>query len=178
METEKTPEQIAQEKAAAAQKAAEAKAAKDAEKAKAKAEREALAAQKKADKEAEKAKKAADAEAAKAEKAAAKEKAKADALAAKEANRMPEQNGIRRPKPDGLCGKAWAIFDQISAKNGAPASIAESMEVAKADGQNEANVRAEYARWRKFHGISGRIPDPRKPVAEPATAAEPAPAEA
>jgi hypothetical protein len=23
---------------------------------------------------------------------------------------------------------------------------------------NEANVRAEYARWRKFFGVSGRIP--------------------
>ena len=44
--------------------------------------------------------------------------------AAREAARMPEQNGIRRPKPDGLCGKAWKIFDDVSAKNGSPASIA------------------------------------------------------
>ena len=77
---------------------------------------------------------------------------------------MPEQNGIRRPKPDGLCGKAWAIFDEISAKNGSPASIGESMEVAKAQGLNEANVRAEYARWRKFFGVTGRVEDPRKPA--------------
>ena len=75
------------------------------------------------------------------------------------------QNGIRRPKPEGKCGQAWAIFDAVSAKNGSPASIGESMEIAKADGQNEANVRAEYARWRKFHGLSGRIEDPAK-VAE------------
>jgi len=74
---------------------------------------------------------------------------------------MPEQNGIRRPKPDTLCGKAWGIFDTVSAKNGAPASIGESMELAKADGLNEANVRAEYARWRKFHGITGRIESPK-----------------
>lgn len=73
---------------------------------------------------------------------------------------QPEQNGIRRPKPDTLCGKAWAIFDSVSAKNGAPASIGEAMELAKDDGQNEANVRAEYARWRKFHGITGRIKRP------------------
>ena len=74
---------------------------------------------------------------------------------------MPEQNGIRRPKPDTLCGKAWGIFDSVSQKNGAPASIGESMELAKADGLNEANVRAEYARWRKFHGITGRIESPK-----------------
>ncbi|UUW40274.1 hypothetical protein IVIADoCa3_35 [Xanthomonas phage vB_Xar_IVIA-DoCa3] len=133
--TEKTAEQIAAEQAEAAEK----KAAKEAQKA-----------QEKADREAKKA----------AEKAA-KEQAKADAKAAREANRMPEQNGIRRPKPDTLCGKAWGIFDSVSQKNGAPASIGESMELAKADGLNEANVRAEYARWRKFHGITGRIESPK-----------------
>lgn len=151
--TEKTAEQIAAEQAEAQRKADEKaaeKARKEAEKAEAKATKEAQKAQEKADREAKKA----------AEKAA-KEQAKADAKAAREANRMPEQNGIRRPKPDTLCGKAWGIFDSVSQKNGAPASIGESMELAKADGLNEANVRAEYARWRKFHGITGRIESPK-----------------
>lgn len=158
--TEKTAEQIAAEQAEAQRKAAE-KARKEAEKAEAKAKREAEAAEKKAAKEAQKAQEKADREAKKAAEKAAKEQAKADAKAAKEANRMPEQNGIRRPKPDTLCGKAWGIFDSVSQKNGAPASIGESMELAKADGLNEANVRAEYARWRKFHGITGRIESPK-----------------
>ena len=137
--TEKTAEQIAAEQAEAQRKADEKaaeKARKEAEKAEAKAKREAEAAEK-----------------------AAKEQA--DAKAAREANRMPEQNGIRRPKPDTLCGKAWAIFDGVSSKNGAPASIGESLEMAKAESLNEANVRAEYARWRKFHGITGRIEAPK-----------------
>jgi membrane protein involved in colicin uptake len=159
--TEKTAEQIAAEKAAAEQAKAEAKAKKEAEKSEAKAKREAEAADKKAAKEAEKAQKKADAEAKKAAEKAAKEQAKIDAKAARDANRMPEQNGIRRPKPDTLCGKAWGIFDSVSQKHGAPASIGESMELAKADGLNEANVRAEYARWRKFHGITGRIESPK-----------------
>ena len=158
--TEKTAEQIAAEQAEAQRKEAE-KARKEAEKAEAKAKREAEAAEKKAAKEAQKAQEKADREAKKAAEKAAKEQAKADAKAAKEANRMPEQNGIRRPKPDTLCGKAWGIFDSVSQKNGAPASIGESMELAKADGLNEANVRAEYARWRKFHGITGRIESPK-----------------
>ena len=162
--TEKTAKQIAAEQAEAQRKADEKaaeKAQKEAEKAEAKAKREAEAAEKKAAKEAQKAQEKADREAKKAAEKAAKEQAKADAKAAREANRMPEQNGIRRPKPDTLCGKAWGIFDSVSSNNGAPASIGESLELAKAESLNEANVRAEYARWRKFHGITGRIEAPK-----------------
>lgn len=150
---EKSEAEVAAEKAAAAAKKAEekkaAKEAKDAAKAQEKAEK---AAKKEADKQA--------AEDAKAAKAAEKEAAKEAAKAAKEANKMPEANGVRRPKPETLCGKAWAVFDEVSAKNGAPASIAESLEIAKARNLNEGNVRVEYARWRKFYGISGRIKPP------------------
>lgn len=170
--TTQTPEEIEAAKAAAAAKKAEEKAAREAKKAAEKAEREAKkAAEKAAKAEAEKAKLEAK-EAEKAAKAAAKEEAKKAALAAKEASRQPEQNGVRRPKPDTLCGKAWAIFDAVSQKNGAPASIGESMISAREQGLNEANVRCEYARWRKFFGISGRIEDPTKPKPEPKPAAE------
>ena len=160
---DKTPEELATEAAAEKQRKADEKAA-------AKAAREAEAAEKKAAKEAEKAAATEAREKAKADAQAERERKKAEAQAAREAARMPEQNGIRRPKPDGLCGKAWQIFDDISARNGAPASIGEAMEVARKDGLNEANVRAEYARWRKFFGVSGRIDDPRK-VAEKEAAA-------
>lgn len=161
MSTETAAATAADEKAAKAAAAAEAKAKKEAEKAAAKAKREAEAAEKKAAKE----KAAEDAKAAKAAKIeadkAAKAQAKLDAIAAKEANRMPEQNGIRRPKPETLCGKAWAIFDSVSQKNGSPASISESMDIAKGQGLNEANVRAEYARWRKFYNVTGRVEAPK-----------------
>jgi hypothetical protein len=69
----------------------------------------------------------------------------------------PEHNGIRRPKPDTLCGKAWVIFDSVSQKNGYPASIREALEIARQQGLNEGNVRAEFYQWRKFNGIAGRI---------------------
>lgn len=154
--TEKTPEQLAAEKLAADQKKAEEKAAsakkrEEAKAAKAKAREDAKAAKLKEKEDAK----------------AAKVKEKADALAAKEQTRMPEQNGVRRPKVDTLCGKAWTIFDEVSAAAGSPAAIGPSLEKAKAQALNEANVRAEYARWRKFHGISGRTSEA---AAEPAAA--------
>lgn len=69
---------------------------------------------------------------------------------------MPKQNGVRRPKPHTLGGQAWAIFNEVTAKTSNPATIAESMEIGRAQGLNEGNVRAEFYSWRKFNGISGR----------------------
>jgi len=126
---------------------------------------------KKAEKEAKKAEAKAAREAAKEAKKAEKEVKKAEAKAAKEAARMPQQNGIRRPKPGGLCARAWEIFDDVSARNGSPASIKEAMVIAKEQNLNEANVRAEYASWRKFHGITGRVSAPAPVTVEGTTAA-------
>lgn len=108
-------------------------------------------------------------------KKAAKEKEKADAKAKRDAERaanaMPEQNGVRRPKPDTLCGKAWELCDTISAKLGSPAPISYVIQAAEAAGLNEGNVRAEYARWKKFNGVEGRVSVPLpKEVAEAAAA--------
>ena len=155
-----------------AAEAAAAAAAKEAAKEAAKVERERVAAEKAAAKVAEKAAKAEAAAAAKQAKLDEKAAAKARNEAIREANRQPEQNGVRRPKPDTLCGRAWTIFDTVSNKNGAPASIGESMALAKGESLNESNVRAEYARWRKFNGISGRVaaPKPEVPPAPPAPA--------
>lgn len=163
--TQTAPAPVAPTEPTAEEQAA-AKAAKEAAAAAKKKAKDEAAEAKKAAKEAEKAA----AIAKKAEEKLAKEKAKAEAKAAKEAARMPESNGIRRPKPDTLCGKAWAIFDEISAKNGSAASIGESLKVAESKGLNLGNVRAEYARWRKFYGVSGRVADPTAPAPTPKAA--------
>lgn len=147
-EEQKTPEQVKAEAEAKAQ-------AKAAEKAAAKAAREEEKAKKKAEKDAAKLKAKEEREAAK----QAKIKAKEDAKAAKEAAKQPEQNGVRRPKADTICGKAWAVFDQLSQQSGAPATIGDSLK--NAGGIAEATVRTQYARWRKFHGISGRVEAPK-----------------
>ena len=68
----------------------------------------------------------------------------------------PIQNGVRRPKPDSLCGRAWAVFDELSQEGDGRVSIRQSLEIAKTRGLNEGNVRSEFYLWRKFNGISGR----------------------
>lgn len=65
---------------------------------------------------------------------------------------MPEKNGIRQPKPGGLCAQAWAIFDSLSKrKKGAIPAIADALKIAEEKGLNPGNVRAEFPRWKKFN---------------------------
>jgi len=87
----------------------------------------------------------------------AKEKAKAEAKASKSS--MLEQNGIKHPRPDTKTGKAWALFNELSATKGSPISIAEVKNEIKTRGlvMNENMTKSQYAYWRKFNGISGRI---------------------
>lgn len=106
--------------------------------------------------------KAARAAAKAADKAAKKEAAKAE----KEAAKQPKQNDVRRPKPNTTTGKVWTIFDELSNKSGVPALIGDAIK--SATGIPEATVRTQYARWRKFHGITGRTVPPAPATSEPA----------
>lgn len=157
----KTPEQLAAEAAAAAtQKATDAAAAKQ----KAKDEKAAASAAAKKAKEDEKAAAKTQKDAAAAEAKAKKDKEVADKAAlkaaadkAKEATKMPEQNGVRRPKAEGACGKVWALADSLSATLGQPVPIANLSAAASAAGINDSTIRTQYALWRKFFGITGRV---------------------
>lgn len=155
-----TDEQKAAEAAAKAQAKADAAA-------KAQAEKQAKAAQKATEKAEREAKREADKKA----KADAKIAAKQAAEDAKKAGQMPMQNDIRRPKANTECGKAWGIFDSISNANGSPAAIADAMVQTRAAGINDATTRTQYARWRKFHGVEGRIVAVTTKAPEPAQAA-------
>jgi hypothetical protein len=77
----------------------------------------------------------------------------------KEAQRewRPIQNEVRRPKADNLCDRARAVFEELSQEGDDRVSIRQSLEIAKARGLNEGNVRSEFYLWRKFNGISGRF---------------------
>lgn len=166
----KTPEQLAQEAAAlaerkqaekaaqaeqkAAQKAANAE-RKAAEAAERKAQKEAEAEAKKAEREAGKAAAEAEKQAKREAAALAKEQGKADREAAKLASRMPEQNGVRMPKAETTTGQVWAKANELSANNGSPVSIGELKE--HCSHINDNTIKTQYAQWRKFHGVVGRI---------------------
>ena len=156
---------------------AEAKAKVKAEKAAAAAAEKEARAKKKADEKAAKeAKKKEEADKKAAEKAA-KEAAKE---AAKTQGKMPMQNDVRRPKPESTCGKCWAVYDDLSTKRGSPCAIADAKKILDGMGINEATIRTQYAHWRKFNGVSGRVEAVAAPVppAPPAPPVAPAPAPA
>lgn len=91
-----------------------------------------------------------------AEKEAEAERKKAE----KEAKKEPEQNGVRKPSVGTLCRAAWDIFDAVSVTLGQPAPISFVLQVGVDRGLNEANLKAEYARWKKYSGIEGRVSIP------------------
>lgn len=97
-------------------------------------------------------------------KKAAKEAEKAEAKRlkdeAKAANAMPNQNGITRPRPNTACGNAWALMDELSAKLSQPAPISIVLQGAEQRGLNYDTVKTQYARWKKFNGIEGRVAIP------------------
>jgi hypothetical protein len=148
------------------QKAAELKAKKAEASAKAKSD---LAAKKKAEADkkkaaaADKKEKAAAAKQAIADKKAAQAKAKAELAekkkADREARKMPTQNGQRRPGPNSIGGRIYAICDKLTEKRGSPTPVAPVIEAGVKEGICETSLRCGYAQWRKFNGISGRIVD-------------------
>lgn len=63
---------------------------------------------------------------------------------------------LKPPKPDSLCGKAWAIFDEHYADPNRAQDWktwrANAIAACVAAGQNEGNAGTEIPRWRKYNG--------------------------
>lgn len=123
------------------------------------AEKEAKAAARAAEKEA-KAQAAAEAKAQKEAERAAKLAEKEAAKLARITEREPEQNGMRRPKPGTKTRAIWDLCDQLSTELQRPVAIAE-LRAAVPEGTNENMMRSQYAYWRKFFGITGRVEAPK-----------------
>ena len=123
------------------------------------AEKEAKAAARAAEKEA-KAQAAAEAKAQKEAERAAKIAEKEAAKLARITEREPEQNGMRRPKPGTKTRAIWDLCDQLSTELQRPVAIAE-LRAALPEGTNENTIRTQYAFWRKFFGITGRVEAPK-----------------
>lgn len=69
------------------------------------------------------------------------------------------QNGITRPKPGGNTGNVWEACDAVHAKKGSAPTFAEVDEhiEKKWPAIPTATRRSNYAVWRKFNGITGRV---------------------
>ena len=85
-------------------------------------------------------------------------------VAAAEPKWVPEvRNGQAERRPGSRGRQAWDICDAITARKGEPASAAEVVAEGIAIGMNPGQLRAAYAKWRKFHGLQGvRIDNPEK----------------
>ena len=112
-------------------------------------------------------------------KKAEREAAKAKREAAKAAKVVRAvANGVTRPADGTSTARIWQIADEISAAAKAPASRADVLKVAEAEGLNTATCATQYGRWRVFNGLKG-IDVQGKPKVDPATVeADPATVEA
>lgn len=76
-----------------------------------------------------------------------------------EANR-PEQNGLKRPSKSSTCCIIWDTCDRITSEKAATCTSAELFNALQ--GYNDCTLRTQYARWRQFNGITGRLPGQSK----------------
>lgn len=86
---------------------------------------------------------------------AAREAEAAERKAARE-NRV-EQNGMKQPSEGTPSAKLWAAYDAVAAELGRPPAYEEVAEAGLAAHPVAGTVKAAYAHWRKFHGITGRV---------------------
>jgi len=78
----------------------------------------------------------------------------------------PEQNGLKRPSKGSICAIIWDTCDRITSEQGSHCTSAELFNALQ--GYNECTLRTQYARWRQFNGITGRLPDQQKQTKLPA----------
>jgi hypothetical protein len=64
---------------------------------------------------------------------------------------------LKAPSGNGVCAQVWKALDRLSRRNPRP-SITDILKVSSRKGWNNNNTRVEYYRWRKAHGITGRVP--------------------
>lgn len=68
------------------------------------------------------------------------------------------RNGITRPADGTITGKVWAAADAISiSQGGTPATVAAVKAHPITAGINDHTVKTQYARWRQFNGVKGRL---------------------
>lgn len=68
------------------------------------------------------------------------------------------QNDVTRPADNTACGKIWATADAISLSTHGICPIAALKEHPDMKGVNDHTIKTQYAKWRKFNGVVGRLP--------------------
>jgi hypothetical protein len=63
------------------------------------------------------------------------------------------RNGVRSPKPGGLCAKAWDACDHLAKELGRTPSRREAMDYGNSFGLNTGNVSTEYSYWKRFNAL-------------------------
>lgn len=77
----------------------------------------------------------------------------------------PEANGIKRPSEGGICRQIWDALDEKRALDGTVPSLSSTKDaLAHLD---QTTVSVQYYRWRKHHGIAGRLD--KKPTSDAAS---------
>lgn len=71
-----------------------------------------------------------------------------------------EQNGLKRPSKGSTCCIIWDTCDQITSEKAATCTSADLFNALQ--GYNDCTLRTQYARWRQFNGITGRLPGQSK----------------
>lgn len=69
-----------------------------------------------------------------------------------------QQNGVTRPGEATTCGKIWATADAISVATHGVCPVAALKEHPAMKGINDHTIKTQYAKWRAFNGITGRLP--------------------
>lgn len=67
-----------------------------------------------------------------------------------------ERNGVKRPSAGTVCARVWLFAELLTQHMGTGMTLALLVSTATENGINEATARTQYARWRKFNGITGR----------------------
>lgn len=66
---------------------------------------------------------------------------------------------VTRPGANTTTGKIWQAADEITAsQNGVVAAVASVKAHKLVHGINDHTVKTQYARWRKYNGVTGRLP--------------------
>lgn len=68
-----------------------------------------------------------------------------------------EQNGVTRPSTGTVCDNVWNLCDHMTKALGKTVGLSALVDAAKLQNINQFTARTQYARWRAFMGLKGRL---------------------